>query len=634
MEEEIESCHINGDGSLNLHVFYNSLHICIVMVNLCYTGKEKQMKVAKYLSKVMEKMENEFKKRGFLNKDEYTIDCGIEGRVPILIVNVKSEHRYSLANEYIAYIEEDISIKESIRNKVDMIFADITRDMLENNEFEISAQMEEPDSNHMEIEQQQNAQNVPQNIYEVNIKHVITLLPISITEEQDFNRYLYVPMGDAHAVAAIKAEGSENEYRKVDRNMLDTWQVDEETVIQDAIENISKEDYSIEKMDNIIPYSSESYEVDNLSKIYVVRSAQHQYGARVAFNHTAMEELADKMGTRQFYLLPSSIHEWIAISTKGNPNEAKKLEDTVGIVNKSNEIREDILLSHSIFAYDFDEKRVYIKEESFDQENSLNNDESAGESSVFGATNSQENESKLTYEVFVNYISNTQDDFNRKIKDYFYFRQPGANYEISINTVGNQVLKDINTDICINLDEIYDAYNHQLSLGHADSAFLTIARLAFDEYHNRSVEAGVAIAVTQDSAIQQNIVEQNQSVIVQESNDYEKQQEYENYDTDLVDEFAEKLKDFFEWKSGEEMELTTNQYRNDFSLGKDGISIDVNVVNHTYQTNNRSFYQTAMDAYDDFQRLLVEKAMNSQQFDTEKRENATAEEYNDDYFPY
>lgn len=108
------------------------------------------MSVAKYLNKVANRMEKEFLKRGY-EDGQFFIDGRIEGRTPYLYVRVLdephfrfNESEYSLANEYIAYMEDDISVKNSIKDKITEIFADIKR-MMEMDIIEADEEELEPD---------------------------------------------------------------------------------------------------------------------------------------------------------------------------------------------------------------------------------------------------------------------------------------------------------------------------------------------------------------------------------------------------------------------------------------------------------------------------------------------------------
>ena len=49
------------------------------------------------------------------------------------------------------------------------------------------------------------------------------------------------------------------------------------------------------------------------SGAYVLTNRFTMFGAAEILNPAAMRELAEKMGGRDFYMIPSSIHEWIAI---------------------------------------------------------------------------------------------------------------------------------------------------------------------------------------------------------------------------------------------------------------------------------------------------------------------------------
>lgn len=85
--------------------------------------------------------------------------------------------------------------------------------------------------------------------------------------------------------------------------------------------------------------------------IYVMTNMSRFHGANTILSHNALEMLADQLSTNDFYILPSSIHEVLAVRGNDDPYFTEKLKDMVREVNAS-EVQPDERLCDGIFHYE------------------------------------------------------------------------------------------------------------------------------------------------------------------------------------------------------------------------------------------------------------------------------------------
>lgn len=85
--------------------------------------------------------------------------------------------------------------------------------------------------------------------------------------------------------------------------------------------------------------------------IYVMTNMSRFHGANTILSKHALEMLADKLGTDNFYILPSSIHEVLAVRGNDDQYLEEKLKDMVKEVNAS-EVQPEERLCDGIFHYE------------------------------------------------------------------------------------------------------------------------------------------------------------------------------------------------------------------------------------------------------------------------------------------
>lgn len=92
------------------------------------------------------------------------------------------------------------------------------------------------------------------------------------------------------------------------------------------------------------------------SRMIVLTTKNRVHGASAMFDNQLLSQLAQNLGNKDFYILPSSIHEILAVPASDEVN-AQYLRNMVREVNNT-EVPKDERLSYSIFYYDVDADKV------------------------------------------------------------------------------------------------------------------------------------------------------------------------------------------------------------------------------------------------------------------------------------
>lgn len=91
--------------------------------------------------------------------------------------------------------------------------------------------------------------------------------------------------------------------------------------------------------------------------MYVLTNETKTYGASVILNPDTLEEAARTLGTDDFYILPSSVHEVIVIPA--DMGEDDQFMDMVWDINRTT-VSPDEVLSDNVYAYDSKDRTFYI----------------------------------------------------------------------------------------------------------------------------------------------------------------------------------------------------------------------------------------------------------------------------------
>jgi len=131
---------------------------------------------------------------------------------------------------------------------------------------------------------------------------------------------------------------------------MDEWEVDEEELYNHAVKNMYLLlPVRIERIKDVINemYGGEVIEED--IDMYVVSNEDKFYGSGYMFVKDVLRGVFDKIG-RNYYVLPSSVHEFIALP-ESPETDARDLLKTVTEINET-QVREEERLSDSVYYYD------------------------------------------------------------------------------------------------------------------------------------------------------------------------------------------------------------------------------------------------------------------------------------------
>lgn len=165
----------------------------------------------------------------------------------------------------------------------------------------------------------------------------------------------------------LLSSGERSMTMTVNYPILDKWQVEQEELLEVAKENTLKmqplivealSDYMIRILQEENNTDGE-YVEDGIKSIldikpsrnemYILTNKENQYGAFGALQIEGLHDLANKLGVDKLYLLPSSVHEILAVPE--DVMRVEQLREMVHCVN-STEVKEEDFLSNMVYEYD------------------------------------------------------------------------------------------------------------------------------------------------------------------------------------------------------------------------------------------------------------------------------------------
>lgn len=151
----------------------------------------------------------------------------------------------------------------------------------------------------------------------------------------------------------------------VTREMTKRWKVGTEELWEAAWKNLENEEFSIESMTSVLEsilgrdVFEEERSLQNEETTYIMSNQARNYGARAVLNPKLLQGLADRERD-SFYLLPSSVHEWILCKDDGK-TDVYLMKSMVCEINKDScIINPEDCLSDSIYRYDWEQKKIGI----------------------------------------------------------------------------------------------------------------------------------------------------------------------------------------------------------------------------------------------------------------------------------
>lgn len=621
------------------------------------------MSASKYMNKVVNRMEKEFQRRGYA-ENTYTIDSEVSDRIPGLKITFNDlTYRFSLANEYIAYMEDDISVKDSIKDKITEIFAEITR------RTPIDIETEEElnrDLNEEETEERDAEDDDPNRlyaIYEEEIKPYLRLFPVDYAERSAAMTAagnFWINKGDVIFRIGMEKDGDIKFVNDADAypfNMEATKYIAGNELIGDAVDNYIN--------DSDISVTIRGYDDGTLFAGVKKNDESIHYsdcGASAIYAKDSMEALKNMYG--DFYALPVNKKSILIIPFSVIRENGMTFEGLQDVLKNTSSA-----IGHDIFYYNEQEKDMKVasgreleqlREETAERENDT---DTIREESV----SSEEQREGISIEPEFRYFdTNSKDAFTDELVKYFHWKDPNSEYVRIINEDkqpyrGHDIIRNNTNGIEIETDHAWDIYKWYGYQQNNDSGrFIDTAETLYIFYEekkpafmttdapryintfelsNRILPNEMDMIDTSDpEEAGEEEAQESASVVHFERNgrsDTEIAAEFEDFDTDYSREFVNKLKEFFEWKlEGENISVVTAHLEDNTPvLVIDGCTINAKLYNDDYQSNNESFLQTATRAYNDYKADFLRSMVAEVEVSNEENEEDFID-VEDDYLPF
>ncbi len=143
---------------------------------------------------------------------------------------------------------------------------------------------------------------------------------------------------------------------------LSCWEMDADALLDWAIQN-TKDTKGVlicpmgEVIDGFLPLDDEEIWEYSMNELYVLTNQERYFGAVLVYFPEVLEAVRQKL-KGDYYLLPSSVHEWIAVSAS-QVTEKELLFDMVKNVNET-EVLEEEVLSNNIYYYSASLQKIYV----------------------------------------------------------------------------------------------------------------------------------------------------------------------------------------------------------------------------------------------------------------------------------
>lgn len=217
-------------------------------------------------------------------------------------------------------------------------------------------------------------------LYE-NMKDKILLKLIN--KNMNMNRLEHVPyneyLDEFALICYVDIElDSDNETGRgsinVTDGLLEIWNISKEEMFKQAYDNTkNKCEPLIQNMNNIMIDIAKRNGVDEHgleevinglnkcdTRMIVLSNKTTLHGAVMIMFNDVMNELAEQIG-HSFYMIPSSIHEWIIVDESINKENTDAVKHMLVEVNE-NEVDEQEVLSNNLYMYDYDSKQIRVAE--------------------------------------------------------------------------------------------------------------------------------------------------------------------------------------------------------------------------------------------------------------------------------
>ena len=135
----------------------------------------------------------------------------------------------------------------------------------------------------------------------------------------------------------------------VSHELMETWGIDEHVLWKTAAEKLENEEFTIMDLEDIVmrEFGTE-FQSDRSGALYILTNKGALNGAAAMLRTDILTSFAESIG-RNFYILPSSIHELILLPDHGN-YQVEELQEMVRTVNLTT-VAEEERLSDDIYYF-------------------------------------------------------------------------------------------------------------------------------------------------------------------------------------------------------------------------------------------------------------------------------------------
>lgn len=180
----------------------------------------------------------------------------------------------------------------------------------------------------------------------------------------------YIQFWDLSVIFMAETEQPQSGYITIQNSHLDLWKISKEELVNTALENSRKEGYVVVNMLDIMAemmsegerdaFQSEAEELPKDGPaMYVMTNEKRRFGAAVILQESCLEKAAQLIGG-SYYILPSSVHELIAVDAAAADTVMScDLTQMVREANAAAVEEEERLSSHAYF-YDAVAKKVML----------------------------------------------------------------------------------------------------------------------------------------------------------------------------------------------------------------------------------------------------------------------------------
>ena len=146
---------------------------------------------------------------------------------------------------------------------------------------------------------------------------------------------------------------------QVTEQMLQEWGIDEAELHEIAVSNMDlPENYLLQPIEEATGISIDSsVKPEDRPEMFILTSKMKINGASVIFSEEVRQKVGDRVGG-DYYLLPSSIHEWVVIPKRW-ARSSQEMEDMVQAANADAVEEEDFLSDH---AYEYDVAKEQMRQ--------------------------------------------------------------------------------------------------------------------------------------------------------------------------------------------------------------------------------------------------------------------------------